>query len=122
MTTRLLLAISVILSLAASGCSSNRHICRRMMGGSQNCYCSGPSSCNCRCNSCGMNNCSMGGCPNCQGGMCSSCEGGSCSMYSGGAGMVSSGDGEMMGNAEFGPPDGTYFGSGGSPGCNCGAQ
>ena len=130
MTTRLLLAISVILSLAASGCSSNRCMCRRMLGGQQDCYCCSPSSCNCGCNSCGMTSCSMGGCPNCQGGMCSSCEGGSCSMCSGGSAMQSGGagdgpelvDGEMMQNADFGPPDGTYFGSGGSPGCNCGAQ
>jgi hypothetical protein len=45
-------------------------------------------------------------------------------MCSGGAAMMGSGPvaGEMMGNTDFGPPDGTYFGSSGSPGCNCGAQ
>lgn len=128
MTTRLLLAISVILSLAASGCSSNRHMCRRLMGGSQNCYCGGQSTCNCGCNSCGMTNCSLGGCPNCQAGMCSSCQSGSCPMCSGGSAMQSGpgggemGEGEVMENADFGPPEGGYFGSGGAPGCNCGAQ
>jgi hypothetical protein len=114
MTTRLLLAISVVLSLAASGCSSNRPMCRRMFGGQQNCQCCSPAMCNCGCNSA---SCSMGGCSNCQGGD-------SCQMCSGGAAMMGSGPvaGEMMGNTDFGPPDGTYFGSSGSPGCNCGAQ
>lgn len=128
MTKRLLLAILVVLSLAASGCSCNRGLCRRMFNHSDGCYCGNQSMCNCGCNSCRMNSCSMngsymGGCPNCQSGMCSSCEGGSCSMYSGGSAMVSGEmSGEMMENAEMMPSEGGPVGPVGTPGCNCGAQ
>jgi hypothetical protein len=123
MTTRLLLAILVALSLCVSGCSSNRRVCRRSMSHPPGCYCCSPSTCGCGCNSCGMNNCSMGGCSSCSGGMCSECGGGSCPMCSGGSGGTYSGysGGEMMEGAAFMPSDGGYMGPDGMQNCNCGS-